>query len=91
MNAIKTHPVKSSQIEAIGHDSHTNTLAITFKSKAKDGQVKLETYHYANFSKYEYDRLRTAESIGKHFYAHIKPHADKYPYTKQKSDTTIKS
>lgn len=83
MSPIKTHPVKSSQIEAIGHDPATNTLAITFKSKAKDGQVRLETYHYANVTAYDYHQLKTAESIGKHFYKYIKPHADKFPYTKQ--------
>jgi len=41
-NTIKLAPVDSSQIEAIGHDPETNTLAIKFKG----GGV----YHYANVS-----------------------------------------
>lgn len=51
---IKTHPVKSSNIEAIGHDG--TTLAVKFKSG---------TYHYYGVSKEQFDGLNKAESIGK--------------------------
>ena len=59
-------PVESSQIAAIGHDAETNTLAIRFKNWKG---VPTSLYQYQNF---------TAEDFG----AHIKPFAEKYPYTK---------
>ena len=66
-----THPtiamsaVKSSQIESIGHDDKTNTLAIKFKG----GDT---IYHYPEFTAAEFDKFKGAESVGKHFGAHIK-------------------
>ena len=65
-----THPViamsevKSSQISHIGHCPKTNTLAVTFKG----GSV----YHYPEFTAAEFDKFKGAESVGKHFGAHIK-------------------
>lgn len=80
---MKLHPVQSSQIEAIGHDPATNTLAIRFKSRAKgNGVVNGSTYHYSNVTKDDYMKLRTAESVGSHFHKHIKPHPTRYPFTK---------
>lgn len=52
---IKTQPVKSSNIEAIGHEG--STLAVKFKSGG--------TYHYHGVTKEQFDGLSKAESIGK--------------------------
>jgi hypothetical protein len=76
---ITLHPVESSQINAIGHDAETNTLAIQFKSWKGDVGA---TYHYANFTAEDFAAFKGAESLGKHFGKSIKPFADKYPYTK---------
>jgi hypothetical protein len=76
---IPLKPVDSSQINAIGHDAETNTLAIQFKGwKGEIGA----TYHYANFTAEEYAAFHGAESLGRHFGKAIKPFADRYPYTK---------
>jgi hypothetical protein len=73
---IPLTPVQSSQIHAIGHDPASNTLAIQFKSG------KAPVYHYANVGAELFEQFRGAESVGSFFYKNIKPHADKYPYTR---------
>lgn len=75
MDPIKLTPVTSSQIEAIGHDEPTSTLAIKFRH----GGV----YHYQNFPHAKFVEFATAASIGSYFYAHIKQRSDLYPYEKQ--------
>lgn len=75
---IALNPVESSQIEAIGHDPETNTLAIQFKSKTGLGSI----YHYQNFSAELFRDFRGAESIGSYFGKVIKPFADRFPYVK---------
>lgn len=69
---IAMEPVDSSQIEGIGYNPLTQTLAIKFKR----GGV----YHYSGFPPAEWARFKGAESIGSHFYRNIK---GKYDYTKQ--------
>mgnify|MGYP001553463146 FL=1 len=76
-NHITLDSVASSQIEGIGHDPQTNTLAIQFKAK-KDAPI----YHYANVDAAMFDAMKSAESIGKHFAAHIKAFPQKYPCTR---------
>jgi hypothetical protein len=76
--AITLHPVESSQIHAIGHDPATSTLAIQFRSKSGSGSI----YHYANFTAQDFASFKAAESIGSHFGKHIKPFADRFPFTK---------
>jgi hypothetical protein len=76
MTSIPLTPVKSSQIAAIGHDPSSNTLAIQFKSG------KAPVYHYANVGADLFEKFRSAESVGSFFYKEIKPHTDKYPYTR---------
>ncbi|MFM0405291.1 KTSC domain-containing protein [Paraburkholderia dipogonis] len=76
-NHITLDSVESSQIGAIGHDPLTNTLAMQFKAK-KDAPV----YHYANVDAAMFEALKTAESVGKHFAAHIKAFPEKYPCTR---------
>jgi hypothetical protein len=79
--SITLKPVKSSQIEAIGYDKETNTLAIKFKS----GGV----YHYSNVTQKHYDDLAgkgkkasESHSIGSHFYKHIKANREQFPFTR---------
>ncbi len=78
MNPIKIPmaPVASSQIAEIGHDPATSTMAIRFKSNASP------LYHYAGVTAEEFAAFQQAESIGSYFYKHIKPFADRYPYTR---------
>lgn len=76
---IALSTVESSQIHSIGHDPVTNTLAIQFKDKA-GGAGSL--YHYANVTSEDFVAFQGAESIGSHFYKHIKPHTTKYPYAR---------
>lgn len=76
---IALTPVESSQIEAIGHDPDSNTLAIRFKS-FKGGPGSL--YHYANFTADDFAAFQGAESIGRHFKSVIKADPEAYPYTR---------
>lgn len=75
-NSIPLTPVKSSKLHAIGHDAASQTLAIQFFAKGAPGNV----YHYQNFTAQEYTAFAGAESVGKHFIAHIQPHKEKHPY-----------
>jgi hypothetical protein len=76
---ITMDSVESSQIEAIGYDAETKTLAIQFKGK---GETPGSVYHYSNFTPDDWQAFRDAESIGSHFYKNIKPAKDKYPYVR---------
>jgi hypothetical protein len=74
---IAMDEVESSQIHSIGHDAEIEKLAIRFKNK--DGKPT-SLYHYSNVPVSVFDELRNAESIGSHFYKHIKPYDIRYPY-----------
>lgn len=76
---IPLYTVQSSQIDAIGYDSVTQTLAIQFKGK---GDAPGSVYHYVNFTAEDWAELQAAESVGSHFYRHIKPRSDRFPYTR---------
>jgi hypothetical protein len=71
--------VESSQIEAIGYDEESQTLAIRFKGK---GDAPGSVYYYANVTAEDFDAFSGADSIGSHFYKNIKPFPDKYPYVR---------
>lgn len=73
---ITLTPVTSSQIAAIGFCAETSTLAVQFFHNGAPGNA----YHYQNFTADDYAAFSAAESVGKHFYKHIKPFGDKYPY-----------
>jgi hypothetical protein len=77
-HGITMQPVTSSQIEAIGHAPATNTLAIQFKGRTGPGSI----YHYQNVDAEQFKQFQAAESVGSHFYKHIKPFAEKFPYQK---------
>lgn len=63
--AIPMTPVDSNQVGAVGYDPETKTLAVTFKRGA--GAI----YHYPNVEPEQHAAFLKAESIGKHFGAHI--------------------
>ena len=56
--------VKSSQIESIGYDLASKTLAIKFNS----GGI----YHYAGVNATDFESLKNAKSIGSHFGSKIR-------------------
>lgn len=82
MRDIPMTAVDSSQIAEIGHDPLSNTLAIRFKSW--NGKAS-NLYHYENFTAEDFAAFRDAESIGRHFAEHIKPHVTKYPFKRIES------
>lgn len=61
---MEMHAVKSSQIEEIGHDAKTNTMAVKFHGGA--------IYHYHDVSPTSFNALKGAKSVGAHFGQHIK-------------------
>lgn len=65
MNYIPMNPVTSGNIEAIGYDAGTKTMAVQFKGGRP-------AYHYSDVPEEAHVALIGAESIGKHFAAHIK-------------------
>ncbi|KVO82427.1 KTSC domain-containing protein [Burkholderia ubonensis] len=77
MKTIDTQPVESSQIHSIGYDAETETLAVRFKGRTGE---PTSLYHYSKFAQANFDALKTADSIGSHFYKHIKPFAKRFPY-----------
>ena len=62
---IALHPVKSSQVKSIGHDSESNTLAVEFTRGT--GSI----YHYPGVTAEDHKAFIEAESIGVHFGEHI--------------------
>lgn len=76
-SSIDMKPVESSQIHSIGHNPEAGILAIRFKTK--DG-APTSLYHYRNVTVEDFTAFNDAESIGSHFYKHIKPFSEKYPY-----------
>jgi hypothetical protein len=85
VTTITMDSIESSQIEAIGFDAETQTLAIQFKAK---GTAPGSLYRYSNVTAEDFAAFRDAESIGSHFYRHIKPFKDKYPYVRIETDPT---
>lgn len=63
-------PVESRQVEAIGYDKDSATLAVSFKRW--DGGAPTAVYHYENVSPVVHAEFVGAESIGKYFGEHIK-------------------
>lgn len=58
-------PVKSSNVEAVGHHAERNELHVRFKGGAH--------YVYAGVSPEIHESLHAAESIGRFIAQHIKP------------------
>ena len=74
--SIDLYPVESSQVNAIGHDEATQTLAVQFKHGA--GAI----YHYPGVSRETFEAFKGAESIGKYFGQHLKH----MPFTKYRPE-----
>lgn len=64
MPDIKMKPVESSNIAAVGFDPETKTLHVAFSN----GTV----YRYHDVDAEKHAKLMSADSVGKHFNAHIK-------------------
>lgn len=82
MRTIDMQDVKSAQIHSIGHDAETNTLAIRFFRGFGSEKQPGALYHYANVTSGDFAAFKAAESLGKHFGAHIKPFQDRYPFVR---------
>lgn len=61
---VDMQPVKSSNVEAIGHDPDTNTLHVRFKGG--------DLYHYHDVDAEKFAALKAAPSVGSHLHQHIK-------------------
>jgi hypothetical protein len=61
---MQLHPIKSSNIESIGHNAQTKVLRIKF-SRGK-------TFDYSNVPDQEVLHLRTAVSVGSYFSKQIR-------------------
>jgi hypothetical protein len=75
---ITMDAVESSQIHSIGYDLTTGTLAVRFKNKAGE---PTSLYHYSCVTPANFDAIKNAESVGSHFYKHIRPFPDRFPFT----------
>lgn len=82
---IPMTPVESSQILCRGYDAETQTLAVQFKKK--DGSPG-GVYHYDNVPVDVWAEWCNADSAGSHFYKHIKPRSDIYPFTRIPDEQT---
>lgn len=74
---IQLEPVKSSNIEAIGHDLNSSTLAVKFKSGL--------LYHYVGVPLSEFVKLKDADSIGTYFSRFIRSRFTGTPQPKEKA------
>ena len=63
---ITIKSTRSDMISEASYDEAEQCLYITFQKGAQ--------YKYSDFPKHKFDALINAESMGKHFHAHIKPH-----------------
>lgn len=58
-------PVDSSNLKSVGYDPKSKTMHVEFHS----GRV----YEYSGVPESEHAALIKADSVGKHFHAHIRP------------------
>lgn len=86
---IPLQAVTSSQIAAIGHDPETKTLAVRFYRGYGRDQRPGSLYHYANVDAETFTAFRDADSKGRFFGTHIKPQADKFPFTKVENEPGV--
>jgi hypothetical protein len=71
--AAADHPLKSTNIKAVGYDKKDKTLEVEFHSGG--------TYKYNNVPKSLFDRIKKVKSPGKFFHKHIR-RENKYEYNK---------
>lgn len=63
---MRMESVQSTNISAIGYDHADHEMRVQFSN----GKI----YRYPNVPEQVYMDFLTADSKGKHFYAHIRPH-----------------
>lgn len=80
---IALTPVASSQIDAIGHDPETNTLAIRFPVN-RFGEKAV--YHYSNFTAEDFAAFQAADSKGSWFGQHIKSDKLRFPFQRVRAE-----
>jgi hypothetical protein len=61
---MNMHPVKSSNISALGYDAEKKELHVQFTNGT--------SYSYAGVPEHEYKSLASADSVGKRFHTHVK-------------------
>jgi len=76
---MEMEKVDSSNIDSIGRDPETGTVAIAFKNKA--GEVT-GTYNYSGIPEETFEKMRASDSIGQFFHQNIKGNAA-YPAVKR--------
>lgn len=64
---MKYTPVNSSSISHIGYNPDTETLHVRFQHGSRE-------YAYPGVPAHEHEALLKAESVGRHFMQHIRPH-----------------
>lgn len=69
MNKPEMIPVNSSNVQSVGYDPATETVFIDFLNGS--------TYIYKGVSKFEFDNLKEATSIGSYIHRNFK---NVYPY-----------
>lgn len=74
IKARELTPVKSSQISAMGHDAAHKVMTVQFKNGS--------TYEYQNVDEALYNKIMSADSVGKAFDAEIKKQAGAHPFSK---------
>jgi NTP pyrophosphatase (non-canonical NTP hydrolase) len=74
--AVADHPLKSSNIKAVGYDKKEKTLDVAFHSGGE--------YTYKDVPKSLFDRIKKVKSPGRFFHKHIKK--KEYPYAKQEKE-----
>lgn len=65
---VELKPVKSSNIESVGHDPAKNELIVRFRGTRPEND---RTYHYEGVDAAKHAALIGAESIGKHLNTEI--------------------
>lgn len=61
---VEMHPVASSNIDAVGHDASKSEMHVRFKNGG--------THVFSGVDHTAFTLMRNAESVGKHFHAHIR-------------------
>lgn len=83
--SIAMKPVTSTQLAAVGYDPESKTMAVQFHPSKSRGEAEGPVYHYTGVEQDDHDKLVGAESVGKHFAAHVK---FSFPYEKQERRDT---
>ena len=79
--AAADHPLKSTNIKAVGYDKKEKTMEVEFHSGG--------TYKYNDVPKSLFDRIKRVKSPGKFFHKHIR-RKDKFPFSKLEKESAEK-